>query len=421
MIEQVTEEYVGRIFDRTIDIINKFGARLCGTDACLDTSEYLKNDMDKVCDKTYFQDFKCCPEAFLNWIRLTNYVYMLFIPFLYFDLQIVNIVLGIFGVSTLILEFVSYVEYLDWFYPKRRGRNVIGIVEPKEEAKVNIIFSGHHDSAYLFTFYQYKSYWIYIKCYSALISFLIAVAFSAFQMYLKYYDLPQFLKMFSKELLVKYMNIFLIIASPVALQTWNFTEKEGSLGAGDNMIVSSIGIELARYFKKNRLKWVRFYCVSFDAEECGLRGSRAFFGEYADELKKLPTFHVNADSLFFKDEIRLMLSDLNGFIKTDREMVNDFQKIADKFSIPTKQEHFPLFFGATDSAEALARKIPSFSIIGLPFKIDKYPPVYHTRLDRPEYIDKEIIQRVFLLVTYYIGMKDSSFGKQPLIHVNIVE
>ena len=76
---------------------------------------------------------------------------------------------------------------------------------------------------------------------------------------------------------------------------WFFASKKGTPGAGDNMIASQMAITIGRYFKDHPLSHTRIVMASFDAEEEGLRGARAFAKLHRQEFQQLPTTLLNVD------------------------------------------------------------------------------------------------------------------------------
>ncbi len=87
--------------------------------------------------------------------------------------------------------------------------------------------------------------------------------------------------------------IFLVSSST----TLNFfVGSRGTPGAGDTLIASVMALKSAELFgrhgKKRRpgLANTRLVFLSFDAEEAGLRGARAYVKRHREEI----SFHVNA-------------------------------------------------------------------------------------------------------------------------------
>src|SRR5690606_26078636 len=134
-------------------IIDLFGPRLAGTKASLDTADYIYDSVNEFADDAYKEEFNIHQGAFLGWIRILVLSYILAVVFLWLDLAIVSAILLALSVMILVMQFFLYMPLLDLFYPKKRAKNVVGIIEPKQEVKQQIIVSGHHDSARIFNFF----------------------------------------------------------------------------------------------------------------------------------------------------------------------------------------------------------------------------------------------------------------------------
>ena len=76
------------------------------------------------------------------------------------------------------------------------------------------------------------------------------------------------------------------------------------------------------------LESTRLLFVSFDAEEAGLRGARAFARAHRSEIAGIATFAYNMDCLYRKDRLRFLLTDLNGSVGLDRPSTALLSEIA---------------------------------------------------------------------------------------------
>jgi len=132
----------------------------------------IEDEMKNYCDETHQEEYISSPHAFLGFLKPT--VIMLLISIiiywisLAFDFQwlqinsnlhlillILAVIMG--GVSTLYVigQIALYHGIVDFLYPNRASRNVIGTINPTEEVKNTIIYSAHHDSAYEWNLFFY--------------------------------------------------------------------------------------------------------------------------------------------------------------------------------------------------------------------------------------------------------------------------
>jgi len=140
------------VFERTEKLIEKHGPRLAGTKASINCADDLYLEISSFADRAKKEDFYVFKGAFLGWIRILVFSFVLGVVSLWFRLPWLTFILSLSSVIILTLQFFLYLPLLDRFYPKKLARNVYGIVEPKGEIKHQIILSGHHDSAHIFNF-----------------------------------------------------------------------------------------------------------------------------------------------------------------------------------------------------------------------------------------------------------------------------
>ncbi|MFA7422861.1 MAG: hypothetical protein WCZ00_03915, partial [Acholeplasmataceae bacterium] len=152
-MKETLKTYTEEIYEESQKIIDLFGPRLAGTKSALDTADYLYDSVNDYADEASKEEFYIHQGAFLGWIRILVASYILAIVFLWIDLTYVSVILVGISILILVLQFFLYLPLLDKLYPKRKAKNVVGIVEPKEEVKQQIIVSGHHDSARIFNFF----------------------------------------------------------------------------------------------------------------------------------------------------------------------------------------------------------------------------------------------------------------------------
>jgi len=152
-MDQNLKKYTEEIYEESQKIIDLFGPRLAGTKNALDAGDYIYDSINEFADEAHKEEFHVYQGAFLGWIRILVFNYLLSLVFLWLDYAYVSFILLIVSVLVLVLQFFLYMPLLDLFYSKKKGKNVFGKIEPKKEVKQQIIVSGHHDSARIFNFF----------------------------------------------------------------------------------------------------------------------------------------------------------------------------------------------------------------------------------------------------------------------------
>jgi hypothetical protein len=334
-------------------------------------------------------EFSIHKGAFLGWINLLVIAYLLSIILIWYNLYWVTLILSIFSILVLVLEFFFYLPVIDFLFPKKKAMNAIGFIKPKKEIKNQIIISGHHDSARIFNFfiYQPKLYHIRVTGSIALVVFLTI------------FSLAGWLGLNGPLLL--WMKIILSAGSLLIIQMWFFASKKGTPGGGDNLIASTMAIEIGRYFSENKLNHTQIIIASFDAEEEGLRGSRAFAKKYKSLFDQYPTVLLNSDCLYHLDDMFFLTSDINGTVKLDENLVSKLSNIAINKGYQSTTKPIGFLTGGTDAGELAKVGVSSTTLIGMPWSNQERSSVYHTPNDTLDHVQVEMIDAAIdIFITY---------------------
>lgn len=394
------DKYTEEIYEESQKIIDLFGPRLAGTKSSLDAADYLYDSINEFADESAKESFHIHKGAFLGWIRILVFNYTLAILFLWLDLAYVSTLLLVISMIILVMQFFLYKPLLDRFYPKRKAKNVVGIIEPKKEVKQQIIVSGHHDSAKIFNFFIHQPS-LYNLRISGSIGLVIFMAISSLVIAI----VPQ-LNQFSL-----YINSFFTLTLLWVGQMWFFASKKGTPGAGDNLVASMIAIKVAKHFKNvESLEHTRVIVLSFDAEEEGLRGARAYVAKHQEELKAIPTYVLNSDCLYDEKEMFFLTSDLNDFVKFDEEFIDEILEVSETRGIFTFKQPIAFLTGGTDAAEFGKVGIKATTLIGMPWSNQNRNTSYHTPNDTLEHVNFNVISFTLDIFISYIKYKDHKVG-----------
>ncbi len=385
--------------DFTAGVIREFGPRLTGTDACKKAAARLAESAGTSCDSVRLESFVVHPGAFLGFIKVLVVFYitaaagLLYVP-------VFSAVLSSLGMVILVFGFLLYKPLLDPFYPKKEGLNVIGTLEPSGVVKRQLIISGHHDSARIFNFYvdrpELYSRKIYGGIGSVIVQWLVSVILAAVSSPLTGRTLIGFT---AGRLVLA--GLFLA-ALPLVMPLWKFASDKGTPGAGDNLIASAIGLEIASEFKRRRdsgegLKNTRLIFASFDAEEAGLRGSKAFAHGRRQEFSSLPTYAFNMDCIYSFGDIHFLETDLNGSVVLDAESTELLCSVAREENLPDKKEPIAFLTGGTDAAELAKAGVGAVSLLAMKWGNDARASAYHTPSDTVEAIEPAAVEAVIRL------------------------
>lgn len=388
------------VFERVERLIHHHGPRLAGTKASLDCADEIFQELSSFADHVKKEDFFVYKGAFLGWIRILVFSYFLGILALWFNMPYLSLSLALFSLLVLTLQFFLYLPFLDRFYPKRRARNVYGLIEPTKEVKRQIIISGHHDSAHVFNFFIHQPKWYNLRTTGSIFIVIMMIVLSTLSL------------IFPSLLALQWgIKIFLSLGFLLVGQMWFFKSKKVAPGAGDNLVASSIAITLGKHFRTQRdhgagLEHTRLIIMSFDAEEEGLRGARAFAKKHQEHFKKTKTYLLNMDCLYDEKELFFLTSDLNDFVKLDEKLADELVHIADHIGIKTKTQRQAFLTGGTDAAELAKKGVHATTLIGMPWTNKERSLVYHTPSDTLEHVHPKVVEDTIQIFNRWLMEKD---------------
>lgn len=399
------KEISQKCLNETDKIITDFGPRLAGSDSCKKTANYIYNTLSEYCDEVHKEEFIIHPASFSFYIKFLPIMFVLgsLLFFLHSQLVIIPLIGLLLGLFMMIIIFGTYKHIFDPLFPKKKGINVWGQIEPTGEVKQQILLSGHHDSAREIRILASP----FQKFYA--LAILIPYFFFLYAIIIFLIDL-----LGSKDLQTSPILIMGFILSFPFIGIYYFMlSSKGTPGAGDNLIASVLVSELAKYLHHDKnnpvnfLKHTRIIFASFDAEEAGLRGAASFMNTHQGYLHQFPTFHLNFDSLYNFNEFHILTKDINGFISLSLDMVEDMIKIGKNHGIELQKLQMPFGGGATDAAESARIGIPATTILAMPTNIVREGMVYHTRNDTVKYIEPKVVEECLRMAWDYLLYKDN--------------
>ena len=410
------EEYMHDFVSR---ICKDIGPRESGTKAEEQAGDVIEEEMKKFCDETHQEEYISSPTAFLGFIRY-GAILIIGAIVLYWlsllgdlgSLQItpeLNLVflfiaagLSVFTSIYIIFEVMIYYEIVDFIFPKKKSKNIIGTINPTGEVKHTILFAGHHDSAYEFnTFYYLKTLGavtIFLGFMGAIILSIVIVLKLIFSFLT--IDWTTFFMSF---------GIFFLCLLPIAVVYIFFHSYKPVPGAFDNLSAVSVVLGIGKYLAENKKnpiiypKHTRVHLISFAGEEAGLRGAKRYVQAHYKELKECGAVLVNMDGIGEKDNIIIAKNELLIGAKHNKKIVEKLFEIAQNAKIGAIIGTLP--FGASDAAAFSKKQLPATVIMAYPHKLS-LPKYYHTRLDTPDVVEKEALGQVFQICTEYLKYLD---------------
>jgi aminopeptidase YwaD len=389
----VLSQAVKNTLSRTAELIDLYGPRLAGSKNCELAAKDICADFARVCGNASLEPFLTHPGAFMNFYKINTVIFLCGLAGIYLNLAWLAVIAFTFILVGGFLEFGGYREFYDPLYPIKGCQNIIARLEPQGAVQQQLIISGHHDSAQILNLLHKHQKLYGLKIVVPDIIFFTALIFSWYWLFssLLYGILPVF---FISGKLFLTLGFFLI------LPKFFTADPHGTPGAGDNLVASIMLVELGRALVarepgqpgKSFLDHTRLILVSFDAEESGLRGSRAFVKRHRRQLQSVPTYMLNIDSIYNVKHLQFLTSDLNGSLPLSKELAEDCQALAGRVGLASRLTRMVFGGGSTDAAELTRAGVQATTMLAMPTDLVRDGLVYHTVKDTVDAIEPEAVR-----------------------------
>lgn len=397
-ISQFPEDIIDSNVDYTVkeikNVIKKYGPRESASEACYNAQKHMAKELDQFSDEVHMEEFQTAPHAFLHFTKVVAVVIALagiagfVLGFIQGEWLIPNILIFVttfLGLFVTAMEFLLYKEFLDPLYKMHTGHNVVATRKPTGEVKRRIVVSGHCDSAYEWVWvYKTGAIGFKIGVFSAIAFSIIACILSLVSiiLYATGSDSPFIQYSF-------YINFIEILAMFPLYTLSNF--KRVVPGANDNLTGTYSAICTLRMLEEANvnLEHTEVVALLTDAEECGLRGARAWAKAHKDEIENsgIETIFVGADTLTDLKDLCVYSRDLTGTLQHDKAVSKLVKDAGADAGI--EMEYSSIYFGASDAAAVTQQGLKATCIAAMDPAPARY---YHTRTDSYDILQPEAIK-----------------------------
>ncbi|MGA2367404.1 MAG: M28 family peptidase [Dehalococcoidia bacterium] len=405
-LRAVNEADVKQAFAFTDEVVDGYPGRITGSESCRKAGQRVKEEFEKFCDKgsVKAEEFTSHPGSLLKYIPGMVIFYLISVVLLNLGFAWIAFAGLAIALFAFIAQFVFYWPLLDPLFPARKGSNISGSIEPEGEVRQQVIVSAHHDAAYVFHILDRLP-----KLYAPLMALGVLLLVVATLVSL----IAAIMSLFG-ALLPQWIAVALLVGGIFEIPFLFFTTSQVVPGAGDNMIAVAIAAATGRIFGdakaggNNPLKHTRLVLASFDAEECGLRGARAYIRAHKEELHKTKTYVLNMDTIYQVKSLNFMDADLNSTVKLSHQMAQQCVDIAKSMGYKAAISRMSPGGGSTDAAAFGEAGIEATNLAAMSFNIKDYEQgfVYHTPRDLSKYIEPEAVEASLKVVRQYILEKD---------------
>jgi aminopeptidase YwaD len=377
-------------------ILEACGPRPAGSEACQKAAGLIAEDLKKHCDRTELQVFACHPLAFLGMSWLVAPLGIVAAALLFFGYPYSAGLVAFVAAAVGTAEFAYYRELVDKLFPKKKCTNVVGVIEPKGPAQRQIVVSAHHDSAFEFRYLRFKLLYVAVAGLTAFTVYAMPFVGGTVALLDVGFDVAPPVWM------VRAMAVLAAVSNLLFLF---FVKWKAVPGAGDNLVSCGMLVHAAAALRSrlaadpDALAGTRVILASCDAEEAGLRGSRAFVRDNRALLRDLPTVNLNLESFYQLKELSYLTSDINDTVKLSVPLGEAMAReaIADGLLLKPMRLHFGM--GATDAAEFAKAGIPATCLLAIPTNpFAEGRQLYHTPHDVPENLEPAVIAAAARLI-----------------------
>jgi aminopeptidase YwaD len=382
-------------------ILEKCPRRTAGSAGALTAAEMIRDHFKNYCDRATLEPFAIHPGQFWNIGKIFFLSYLVSAAGLFFGTGgiALSVVSGFFGILYGIVQFIVMGRLFDRLFKKERAQNVVGVIEPRQELKQQIIISGHHDSAYV-SRYLLK----HQELYGVLMVTAVAAYFVGFALIL--HTAFHFAVAGAWPSAIMAVRVCTLSLAVFVLPLYFFVTDIPSPGAGDNMLGSAICITMAKQFSKEKLQHTRLILLSTDAEEIGQRGAQSFASMHREELRSIPTWSIAVDSIHKLKDLAVVTRDRNGLIALSRILGDACIRSGAKLGYRLRKASIPPGGGGTDASWFTSFNNHATAIIGLPTNFIRRDLVYHTPNDTVDKIEPAAVKAVLDIVADVIVGSD---------------
>lgn len=381
--------------------------------ACEYMADYLKNDCG--CERSDVESFKENPNAFFGWIYFTI-TFVLAGMVLFFFMPIVGAVITALGFVILFVQFGLYKKLVDKFFPEKTGHSVTAIKKCTGEVKGRVFFNGHPDAVWNWPVNNKFGGTAHVAhLVTSVVSGLIvlglniAAAVKTGCRPVTDYTITGYTSLYTPVLF--WMGIAILVMVPCLVGMY-FMWDENTItdGANDNLTGCYMGIAILKAMKEQgiELEHTEVGVIISGSEEAGLRGAMAWCEAHKGEFDDVPTWIYSYDTIHESRFLGVNYRDLNGTVKSDKEVSDSFVNAANELGIKCTKTWVPPFGGATDNAAFNKAGFRSTGITALDHNLQDY---YHTMRDTADNLNPECLADCYAISVRCLENFDRDIAK----------
>lgn len=371
-------------------VCKNFKDRSPGSKSERSAQAYFAKELSNWADDVKVERFKLSPKAFMGFIPVCA-IFMISVAILFYlqrwyttpVISVITVVLGLLSLSMFIFEFLLYREFVDFLFPKHVSKNVYAVRKPSGEVKRRIVFGGHADAAWEWTYSLYGQ----IKTLApVLLGSILGMIFSLIvNIAYLFSGRPEITGKWHVFAIIQLILIFFYIALLFFIN-WKVIVD----GANDNLSACFASMAIIKEMAENdfRFEHTEVGVIITGSEEAGLRGALAFGKRHAEELNAVETIMIPLETLRETDQLAVYNLDQTGTVRNDPLVAELLIDAGKRIGIDLPKA--PIYPGSTDAAAFTRTGLMACGLGGVNHDPQKY---YHTRYDTYDNISLDCIDK----------------------------
>lgn len=382
--DDIAKKNVDYIAEGITEVIKTFGDRDPGSKGETAANEHFAKVLAQYADDVKIEKFSLHADSFMGWIYFVISFLIAAVAALWFNLNIVSLILIIAGVALLVAQLIFYKHVTAPFFKKKTSTNVYAVKKPQGEVKRRIVFCGHTDAAFEWGWLNLGGFPLFA---GVLLTAVVAIA--------------ALVVMSIVGIAINGVSVGLIgtgayrialiavsaFCVPAALLFLYFSNKNKVVdGANDNLSACLTAISVLKTMKEEGISFenTEVGAIMAGSEEAGLRGAMAFAEQHKGEFDDVETVFIVLETLREVDHLSIYEKDMNGVVKVDPKVCRLIQKAGEE-AIDRKIPLCTVTLGATDAAAFANAGLKTACFAALDHKLQPY---YHTRKDSYDNLSK---------------------------------
>jgi len=352
--------------------------------------DYLAKELGQWADSVSVEEFTLHPAAFMGFIPVSALLGIAASIVFFINrtgasplFAWLPLVLLVPAALMFVFEFLLYRRFIDVFFPKSVSKNVYAVRRPWGEVKRRIIFGGHADGAWEWTYSLHGQ----IKTLApvmggSILGLFVSLIFSVAYLAAGSPEVKGFWFAAAVAMLA-FIPFYIAVAFFI---NWRVVAD----GANDNLSACYAAMAVLKEMSESDFRYenTEVACLITGSEEAGLRGAKAFAKKHAAELKKAQTVFIPLETLRELDQLAVYNRDETGMVHNSEAVAELLIAAGKKAGVTLKRA--PVFPGSTDAAAFTQQGLMAAGLGGVNHNPQKY---YHTRCDSPDNISPECIQK----------------------------